>query len=306
MCLSYRISHISGVLLLVLMIAGCSGDDDATPTGPETRIPVTVQYTDGQEYVGNPVYSPNGIWILYESEIDGNRDIWMRQATNGDPVRLTTHSGVDSAPCWSADGTLVYFESERSGRKKIWVVTAAENAVAERVTTTGDDIDEGSAACSVTGDLAIEYSSPANDGTNIYLISAGETTPTALTDTDNWIINRTPDWAPDGSQIVFESTSSGLSALWIMDADGSNLEQLTGDPHYEGHPAWSPDGQEIAFESRRTGYMEIFVISADGGDPMRVTLNGGYWPEYSADGTKMVYCLFGADDAEMWVMDVDW
>ncbi len=304
--------HISRKMALLVSIfslvmsSGCGGDDPATPSGPAPRVPVTTQYTDGAIYTGNPSYSPNGEWILYETETAGNRDIWMLPIGDGDPVRLTTDPEFDSAPCWSADGSNVYFESERSGQKKIWVISALGDTDAERVTDTAADVIEGSVACSVNGDLVIEYASAEVLGTNIYLIPAGQTTPEALTDTGRRVTNRTPDWSPDGSQIAFESTSSGGSAIWIMDADGSNLLQLTVDPYYEGHPAWSPDGEEIAFESRRTGYMEIFVIPAAGGDPLQISVSGGYWPEYSIDGTKLVYCVFGSDESEMWVMNVDW
>jgi Tol biopolymer transport system component len=49
-----------------------------------------------------------------------------------------------------------------------------------------------------------------------------------------------------------------------MNADGTNVQQLTDNDHYDENPVWSPDGTRIAFESDRDGGWEIFVMNADG------------------------------------------
>jgi TolB protein len=46
-------------------------------------------------------------------------------------------------------------------------------------------------------------------------------------------------WSPDGSQIVFASDRGGNFDLWIMDADGSNVMQLTDTEDVELFPDWS-------------------------------------------------------------------
>ena len=49
-----------------------------------------------------------------------------------------------------------------------------------------------------------------------------------------------------------------------MNADGTELRQLTDNDDDDGLPVWSPDGESIAFWSDRTGDLEIFVMNADG------------------------------------------
>src|SRR3712207_8353144 len=50
----------------------------------------------------------------------------------------------------------------------------------------------------------------------------------------------------------FDSDRSGNFDIWVANADGSNLVQLTTEPAPDGYPTWSPDGTQIAFTSFRS------------------------------------------------------
>ena len=56
--------------------------------------------------------------------------------------------------------------------------------------------------------------------------------------------DRTPAWSPDGKQIAFHSTRNETGGIFLMDADGNNITELTDDG--ETAPSWSPDGKQIA------------------------------------------------------------
>ena len=73
---------------------------------------------------GTPRWSPDGQRIAFNSNTEGNLDIYVIRASGGKAVRLTTDSADEEAPSWSRDGNWVYFISNRTGRDEVWKVSA--------------------------------------------------------------------------------------------------------------------------------------------------------------------------------------
>lgn len=145
----------------------------------------------------------------------------------------------------------------------------------------------------------------ANPNTEIYVMNADGSNVLRLT--TNAFIDRSPDWSPDDTQLVFESRRDDDIGIHIytMNADGSNPTRLTVNGLYNWDPAWSPDGR-IAFESS-IGYTRIYVMNADGSDIHQVspaTGNAGD-PAWSPDGTRIAFSLSLNGNTEIHVMDDD-
>lgn len=85
-----------------------------------------------------------------------------------------------------------------------------------------------------------------------------------------------PSWSPDGTRIAFSdlefvATSGGTEQrghIYVMEADGSNLKQLTSGPYEDESPSWSPDGKKIAFHrlefgnlATRSGGSERYIVT---------------------------------------------
>jgi Tol biopolymer transport system component len=105
-----------------------------------------------------------------------------------------------------------------------------------------------------------------------------------------------PSFSADGRQIVYTEHFD----IWVMDANGKNRAQLTGNRRvFDSYPVFSPNGKKIAFE--REG--DVWVMRADGHHAKRLTKVGTY-PQFSPDGKKITFTKIengGADDT-VWVM----
>ena len=103
-----------------------------------------------------------------------------------------------------------------------------------------------------------------------------------------------PRWSPDGKQIAFisnrnapENAPEDYQNLWIVNADGTGLKQLTttGESSY---PSWSPDGKQIVFQSGR----KIFTIETATGRTMEI-MNGTkatFAPDWNPKDDLQIVC----------------
>lgn len=112
---------------------------------------------------------------------------------------------------------------------------------------------------------------------------------------------------PSNGRIAFASDRDGDYEIYMMDADGSNLQQLTDNDTDDMWPAWSPDGSQIAFTSQQSGFSEIYVMNADGSDQVNLTQGEtGYAPAWSPAGDKIAFTSGrGTAVDDIYVMNVD-
>ncbi len=93
-----------------------------------------------------------------------------------------------------------------------------------------------------------------------------------------------PKWSPDGKRITFLATKRGLTDrettmedthIWLLNADGSNLDELVTMDARQGPPQWSPDGKYIYFTAQTRGNIALYrQATSEGGDEL-VTMGYG-------------------------------
>jgi hypothetical protein len=110
----------------------------------------------------------------------------------------------------------------------------------------------------------------------------------------------TPTWSPDGLRVAFVRWIGADTQIWIMDADGSDLTQVTNVPGYKLNLSWSPRGDRIAFDD----LVQIYTIRPDGSDQQTLITPAGQpqyaatYPDWSPDGSRMVYEVFYECDGD--------
>ena len=112
----------------------------------------------------------------------------------------------------------------------------------------------------------------------------------------------TPRWSADSQSIFFDSLVSGTSKIFTVSANGGQPRMLaTGTPN-AAHPFCSQDGHWIYFTTEKP--RAVWKIPSAGGAAIRLTKEGGYYPQESADG-KFVFYVAGEQARELWSVTVN-
>jgi Tol biopolymer transport system component len=216
--------------------------------------------TENNAVNGLFAFSPDGARIAFESNKDGNTELYMMRmkcpgvfdlCSGG--IRQLTDDETDSRnPVWSPDGrqiAYVYDVSFDDSNNDIYVL----------------DIESGEAF-----NLSI---SPAND--------------------------ESPAWSPDGSQIAFRSDTSMFHEyeIYVANQDGSQLRHLTEPGVFVSEFSWSPDGQHmvVIIYDRYSSNEELALVAADGGNLQILTDNLAdrlLNPTWSLDSTRLAFITY--------------
>jgi uncharacterized protein YjdB len=224
-----RIAFATGYYYGIYLLSG----GEATPL-------VTTPRGTGPHY-GRPSWAPDGTKLAFESDRDGNLEVYVINTDGTGLVRLTNNAAFDGVPAWSPDGTKIAFTSDRDGRNEIYVMNPDGSSVTR---VSNEPADEERPAWSPDG-RRIAFQSVRDGHYEIYVMNADGSGVARLT--NDSLGNLEPSWSPDGSRIVFRSNRDGNAQLYVMNADGSNVTRLSNDVNQNTQPAWSPDGSKIAF-----------------------------------------------------------
>jgi Tol biopolymer transport system component len=106
-------------------------------------------------------------------------------------------------------------------------------------------------------------------------------------------------WTPD-DRIVYVSTASGNTEIWIMNRDGTGQKQLTNDSYLKYAPTVTPNGRYAVFVSQ-SGGVHLWRIDLDGSNRVQLT-NGNYDnnPRISPDGQWVVYSSYTSGKQLLW------
>jgi TolB protein len=182
-----------------------------------------------------PVFSPDGNSLAYSSSHEGNAELYRLDTKTKAVQRLTTHAAGDLSPSWAPSGRELVFTSDRSGGPQIFLMSADGSNV-RRLTFEGDY--NAAPVWSPRGNLiAYVCRTPKKEYKLCVITPDGQK---RLQLTTGLGVDDSPSWSPDGRHLVFSSTVEGKSQIYMIDADGKDLERITFTGTHNSAPSWSP------------------------------------------------------------------
>jgi Periplasmic component of the Tol biopolymer transport system len=222
--------------------------------------------------------------------------------SDGEQTRVLRAGTGSLSPAWSYDG-----------RRMVYSVLGNEGTeILEMNLGTGEArrIPGSSSGLNITpvfspDGKSVIYSHGGDNGSD--LVIANDSGSIRHLTFGNGADNNAPSFSPDGRQITFVSDRSGLPQVYIMDADGTNMQLLAGYdlavPNYRASPDWSPTGQAIAYE-QRMGDFQVWMIDVRDRVPKQLTLDGeNEDPSWAPDGRHLVLSSTRGGTKQLWVLD---
>jgi eukaryotic-like serine/threonine-protein kinase len=254
-----------------------------------------------------PAVSPDGKSVAYKHfESGGVSEIYVAPIAGGSDRRLTTSDLAKSSPAWTPDGSEVLFLSENGSNIGLWRVAAAVGTPT-RIEAVGQAVT--SFAISPQGNR-LAWTQAVNDSNVWQADLSGGSLPVAQKASSKALISSTKldmssQFSPDGKRIVFSSTRSGRSSVWVADSNGEQqLQVVAFERGSAGSPRWSPDGKLIVFDGRVDGNADVYVVNVDGGKPRRMTTEDSedVVPSFSRDGQWIYFCSNRSGTRQIWKM----
>jgi serine/threonine protein kinase len=196
-----------------------------------------------------PSVSPDGRYVVFQSNRSGARNIWRIDA-DASLKQLTEGNYVDSNPVCSADGRSVIFVSQRSGTDSLWKVSIEGGAPVQLTAHPAQ-----MPSISPDGKLIsyFYFDEQRNNQPKLSIIPFDGGEPVKTIDLPRSVQPIAFGWLPDGRSIAYLDNSSGILNVWSQPVDGGAPKQLTNfKSEFVNSFAISRDGKIAAYRFSAT------------------------------------------------------
>ena len=252
-------------------------------------------------FITDPTVSPDGKHVTFTVNGPGHRPISIDEASSdGSNLHAVVKSGKKGFVCcaaWTPDSKYIVYVSRYESRHDLWALpmtTELLSRARQPVQLTN-------------GPLSYVKPVVARDGKQIFAVGIKARGELVRYDEKSKqflpmlpsVAAFNPSFSADGQWVSY--TVYPDHTLWRSRNDGSDPLQLTFPPAEVFSPALSPDGKQVAYS---TSSGALHVISAEGGQPQTLVAANAYGPNWSPDGSKLLFIdRSAAGKSEIQILD---
>ena len=310
-----------------VLLAACGSPSTETSSSPS----VPTEATPSAE--AHPLAGEEA-WIAYQTNKSGSEGIWLIHPDGTDDHQVGRDiEGDHVIPDWSPDGARLSYSAQGIPGEPIFEYDLETETSTQLFDCEDPCIGDGEGAYSPDGNRIVfsralgpfkfnedfGEDAPSDCGLWIGDIASGEVEQI----TSNRQCNREwfPRWSPDGTKIAYhrEKYSKDVSvetAVFVIDADGSNETQLTEWNMNGTTPDWSPHGEWIVFGTHGLNTFgsgvasDLYLIRPDGTGLEPLTeysseTERATQPRYTPDGDRIVFTIDDGSSRTLWVLPLD-
>ena len=277
------LSHSSNVWSMALPLKGVTTMRDAD------------RVTSGRQLVEDLDVLPSGLWMAYDSNVDGSQDIWLINMKRRQTIQLTRDSTEEFGPAWSPSGEEIAFYGVRNGVRQVFVMREDGKGVRQ---VTFDSLQNHQPRWSPDGRQLVFNRTTGPGQNHLYVVArngdSSWTQPRRLTEDEG----AGPNWSPDGKNIAFYDPEGRIR---VIPAEGGPSRIIASPDQIGGlrlrRPLWLLDQPALLARAEGPGGQGgIWLIPTTGGAPREVArfddpLRPVYRDDFSSEGESVYFVV---------------
>ncbi len=254
----------------------------------------------------NPSYSPNGKWLVFQSNLNKNWDIFLLDRESGEVKQLTSSPLHEENPVFLGNSRILFTRQQSPDSRSRDIVLLEWQTGQERamVTDTSDDWFPVASSDSSRIYFVSDRTVQGQPGTRIFSVdvASGKVEPVFPDITGASL----PFPLPDAGHLGFVRLMNGFYRPYSGDLGSGKIRLLSQIDMHFGAPHVSPDGKKLVFFSRMGENFDIFELELGTDHLDRLTGHPGrdLAPCYSPDGNEIAFYSDRSGRYQLYAMDV--
>lgn len=254
----------------------------------------------------HPFFSPDGSKVAFESNRDGNWEIYIMNNDGSDQNRLTDNEADDRMPSWHPSGESILFQSNRSGKFQLYNLDI-NTLESKQFDLLDFKLEPEMARYSNKGDQIIFTAKTGEENNfNLFLFDIQSQKVAQITfDSTRSVYG---SFLSNDEEIIFHSRrdpENKADEIYIQNLHSKKLKRLTNWPKHNFCPSVSPDGQKITYVTSMEDIRpELYLMDINGKNQRRLTFNadGDTQPEWSPDSNQIIFTGYRNGNYEICIL----